>query len=82
MKTVLLTFEKSQGQLTDDHMLQQIKSVNLKNRLKGSKNSERKGLQERDKPIGEKIQGVKLSVIRSPEEKNKGTTKEKKGSKE
>lgn len=42
MKTVLLTFEKSQGQLTDDHMLQQIKSVNLKNRLKGSKNSERK----------------------------------------
>lgn len=42
MKTVLLTFEKSQRQLTEDYMLQQIKSVNLKNRLKGSKNSERK----------------------------------------
>lgn len=42
MKTVLLTFEKSQRQLTEDYMLQLIKSVNLKNRLKGSKNSERK----------------------------------------
>lgn len=42
MKTVLLTFEKSQRQLTENYMLQQIKSVNLKNKLKGSKNSERK----------------------------------------
>lgn len=42
MKIVLLTFEKSQRQLTENYMLLQIKSVNLKNRLKGSKNSERK----------------------------------------